>query len=90
VIAEGVVLLRVEHLEERRRRITAEIRSELVDLVEEEDRVSVLAMAETCRATDSMPRGSQPLSRRTRKAFGFRRSTRANRRISGTVRTSIR
>ena len=39
VVAEGVVLLRIEHLEERRRRIAAEVAAELVDLVEHEDRV---------------------------------------------------
>ncbi len=41
VIAEGVVLLRVEHLEHRRRRIALErpAPAELVDLIEHEDRV---------------------------------------------------
>ena len=39
VVDEGVVLLRVEDLEQRRRRIAAEVRGHLVDLVEQEDRV---------------------------------------------------
>ena len=47
VIAERVVLLRIEHLEQRRRGIAAEIRSELVDLVEDEDRVLRLRAAQT-------------------------------------------
>ena len=47
VIAERVVLLRIEHLEQRRRGIAAEIRSELVDLVEDEDRVLRLGAAQT-------------------------------------------
>ena len=46
VIAERVVLLGVEHLEERRRRIAAEIRPELVDLVEDEHRVLRLRPAQ--------------------------------------------
>src|SRR6185436_16550127 len=37
VIVEAVVLLRVEHLEQRGGRIPAEIRAHLVDLVEQED-----------------------------------------------------
>ena len=40
VIAERDVLLRVEHLEQRRRRIAAEVGADLVDLVEHEDRVA--------------------------------------------------
>ncbi len=39
VVAEGVVLLGVEDLEERRRRIAAEVVADLVDLIEHEDRV---------------------------------------------------
>ena len=46
VIAEGVVLLRVEHLEQRRRRVAAEVGAELVDLVEHEDRVLRLGAAQ--------------------------------------------
>ena len=40
VVAEGVVLLGVEHLEQRRRRIAAEVHAELVDLVEQEQRIA--------------------------------------------------
>ena len=39
VIVEGVILLGIEHLEQRRRRIAAEIGAHLVDLVEQEQRV---------------------------------------------------
>ena len=39
VVLEGCVLLRVEHFEKSRRRITAEVRAELVDLIEHEDGV---------------------------------------------------
>src|SRR3546814_7344788 len=39
VIVERGVLLGVEHLEKRRRRIAAPVGAELVDLVEEEERV---------------------------------------------------
>ena len=39
VIEEGVVLLRIEHLEQRRRRIAAEVHRHLVDFVEQEHRV---------------------------------------------------
>ena len=39
VIAEAVVLLGIEHLEQRRRGIAAEVGAELVDLVEDEDRI---------------------------------------------------
>ena len=39
VIGERVVLLGVEHLEQRRRGIAAEVVADLVDLVEHEDRV---------------------------------------------------
>src|SRR6185436_17700515 len=37
VIGEGVVLSRIEHLEQRARWIALERRSELIDLVEQED-----------------------------------------------------
>ncbi len=40
MIGEGGVLLGIEHLEQRRRRIAAEIGGQLVDLVEHEDRVA--------------------------------------------------
>ena len=46
VIAERVVLLRIEHLEQRRRRVAAEVGAELVDLVEDEDRVLRLGAAQ--------------------------------------------
>ena len=39
VVVEAVVLLGVEHLEQRRRRVAAEVGRHLVDLVEQEDRV---------------------------------------------------
>ncbi len=39
VVAEGEVLLRIEHLEQRRRRIAAVVGADLVDLVQHEDRV---------------------------------------------------
>ncbi len=39
VIAEGAVLLRVEHFQQRRRRIAAPVRTDLVHLIEDEDRV---------------------------------------------------
>ena len=39
VVAERVVLRRVEHLEQRRRRVAAVVRADLVDLVEQHDRV---------------------------------------------------
>ena len=40
VIDEAEVLLRIEHLEQRRRRIAAEVGADLVDLVEHEDRIA--------------------------------------------------
>ena len=51
MIGEGVVLRRVEHLEHRRRGIAAEVRRELVDLVEHEHRV--LAPGLTQRREDA-------------------------------------
>ena len=45
VIVEGVVLLGVQHLQQRRRRIAAEIGAHLVDLVEQEQRVRRLRLA---------------------------------------------
>ena len=38
VVAERVVLLRIKHFKQRRRRIATEIAAQLVDLVEHEDR----------------------------------------------------
>ena len=45
VVVERVVLLRVEHLEQSRRRIAAEIGAHLVDLVQQEERVRGLGLA---------------------------------------------
>src|SRR5215467_5567658 len=39
MVVEGRVLLRIEHFQEGRRGIAAEVRTELVDLVEQEERV---------------------------------------------------
>ena len=39
VVQKRVVLLRIEHLEQRRRRVAAEVHRHLVDFVEQEDRV---------------------------------------------------
>src|SRR5262249_6916502 len=39
VVLKGTVLFRIEHLEQRRSRIAAEVHPELVDLVENEQRV---------------------------------------------------
>ena len=47
VIEERVVLLGVEHFEQRRRRVAAEVHRHLVDFVEQEDRV------ERCRPSSS-------------------------------------
>src|SRR3546814_21163460 len=44
MIVEGVVLLGVQNLEQRRRRIAAPVRAELVDLVEQEQRVRRLRL----------------------------------------------
>ena len=46
MVAEGVVLLGIEHLEQRRRRIAAEVLADLVDLVEQEHRVARLRLAQ--------------------------------------------
>ena len=40
VVVERVVLFRIEHFEERRRRIAAEVHRHFVDLVEQEDGVA--------------------------------------------------
>ena len=40
VVDERVVLLRIEHLEQRRRRIAAEVLAHLVDFVEQEQRIA--------------------------------------------------
>ena len=46
VVAEGIVLLGVEHLEEGRLRVAAEVTADLVDLVEHDDRVDGAGLAE--------------------------------------------
>ncbi len=46
VVAEAVVLGRVEHLEQRRRRIAAPVVADLVDLVEHHDRVEGAGLAQ--------------------------------------------
>ena len=46
VVAERVVLRRVEHLEQRRRRIAAPVGADLVDLVEHDDRVHGAGVAQ--------------------------------------------
>src|ERR1043165_1435747 len=53
VIAEHVVLLRIEHLQQRGGRIATEIVSELVDLVEDKDRILELRSTKTL---DDLPR----------------------------------
>ena len=50
MIAEVLVLLRIEHLEHRARRIAAEVGAHLVDLVDQQHRVHRLGVAE--RADD--------------------------------------
>src|SRR6266446_1549635 len=46
VVAEGMVLLRIEHLQERRRRNAAPVRADLVDLVEHDDGVHGAGVAQ--------------------------------------------
>ena len=46
VIAKRIVLFGIEHFEQRRRRVAAEIRAELVDLVQDEHRVLRLGAAQ--------------------------------------------
>jgi hypothetical protein len=50
VIAKSLVLLGVEHLEHRGRRVAAHVRSHLVDLVDEQNRIHRLGITE--RADD--------------------------------------
>ena len=45
VVAERVVLRRVEHLEQRRGRVAAPVGADLVDLVEQDDRVHRAGLA---------------------------------------------
>ncbi len=68
VIDERVVLLRIEHLEQRRRRIAAEVHAHLVDFVEQEQRIPDRrpwsCSAGSCRASSRCRcgdgRGSRP------------------------------
>src|SRR6185437_16270341 len=46
VVAESRVLLRVEHLEQRRGGIALKARSELVDLIEHENRIAAAGLAQ--------------------------------------------
>ena len=46
MVVEGVVLLRVEHLEQRRRRVAAEVHRHLVDFVEQEDGIARAGLLE--------------------------------------------
>ncbi|MCY1535577.1 hypothetical protein D9M68_709890 [compost metagenome] len=46
MVAEGVVLLGVEHLEQRARRVAAEVGAQLVDFVEQEQRVARADLAQ--------------------------------------------
>ena len=46
VVVEGAVLLRIEHLEQRRGRIAAEVGRHLVDFVQQEQRVAHAALGE--------------------------------------------
>ena len=45
MVVEGEILLRVEHFQQRRRRIAAKIHGHLVDFIEQEERVSDLHLA---------------------------------------------
>ena len=46
MVGERVVLRRVEHFEQRRRRIAAKIRADLVQFIEQDDRVAALDAAQ--------------------------------------------
>ena len=87
VIDEAAVLRRVEHLEERRRRVALVRDAELVDLVEEEDRVLACPPA-------GCPRGRAPASRRRRCGGGRgcppRRARRRARRARSGARARAR
>ena len=37
MIRKGIILLRIEHFQKRRRRITAEVRREFIHFIEEKD-----------------------------------------------------
>lgn len=45
VVAEGVVLLGIEHLEESRLRVAAEVATDLINLVEHDDRIDGAGLA---------------------------------------------
>ena len=47
MVAEGVVLFRVEHLKQGGRRVTAEVRAEFVNLIQDEDGVLGFHAAKT-------------------------------------------
>ena len=51
VVAEGVVLLRIEHLEKRRRRVAAVVVAELIHLVKQHERI--LAARQLHRVDDA-------------------------------------
>ncbi len=78
VVVERAVLLGIEHLEQRRRRIAAEVGRHLVDLVEQEDRIAGSGLlhrlddlareARRCRCGDG--RGSRPRRERRRATRG--------------------
>ena len=80
VVAEGGVLLGVEHLEHRARRVAAEVGAHLVDLVDHQDRV-VRAGVAHARG------GSCPASRRCRCGGGRGSRTRRARRRPRCART---
>ncbi len=46
MVGEAVVLLRVEHFQQRRRRVAAPVVADLVDLVQDDDRVARLGVAQ--------------------------------------------
>ena len=74
VVVERRVLLRVEHFEQRRRRIAAEVHRHLVDFVEQEQRIVHAGLrpcsARSCRASSRCRcgdgRGSRPRRARRR------------------------
>ena len=47
MVGEAVVLLRVKHFQQRRTRVAAKIRADLVDFVEHEDRIVALGAAQS-------------------------------------------
>ena len=83
VVAERRVLRRIEHLEERRRRVAAPVGADLVDLVEQDHRVHRLRVAErpheaareARRCTCGGGRGSRPRHARRRATCGRTRGS---------------